>query len=388
MKLKSLEGLRGIAAFIVVIFHFFTNFYPALVNAYPLQVHTSSGIELKIAVSPLNVLYNGSFSVNIFFVLSGFVLSYKFFRTGDNQVITSSAIRRYFRLMIPVLFSVICFYVFYTMKLPGVINNIPDFSFLHAFREGLYACFFNVQNSYSGVLWTMHFEFFGSFLVFGFCLIFGKSRNRIWCYILVLALFWDTSYLPFILGMLISDAKNNLNITINSKIAKIILFFVALFLGSYPNVVGTVPGTIGIDDTIYFFLHFTDNAATIVQSLGAALLLIVLITSVKFTNFLSKSFFQFLGRISFSMYLTHGLAITFFSHRFFEHLNVNMAMQYKFSFIITLSVSLIIIFFIAYLTERYVDRTAVNFSMFIYKRFFFSDIKSAAITGPSRTINN
>ncbi|NOJ73719.1 acyltransferase family protein [Paenibacillus alvei] len=388
MKIKSLEGLRGIAAFIVVIFHYFTNFYPALVNANPDQLHTYNGIELKIAVSPLNVLYNGSFSVYIFFVLSGFVLSYKYFKTNDSSIITASAIKRYPRLMIPVFFSVLCFYLLYKIELPWVTNNISNFSFMNALREGTYASFFSVNNYYNPVLWTMHFEFFGSFLVFGFCLIFGSARNRIWFYLLVTFIFWSTPYLAFILGMFICDMKNNLSLKINSRFFLFTLSIIALFLGSYPNVVGKVDSTIGIDDTIYSFLNFFKNPEIFYHSFGAAILLIVVLNSQKASKLLSNQFFQFLGKISFSMYLTHVLTITFFSHFFFNYLHMNAGLSYKFSFVIMLVLSLIIIFSFSYFMERYIDRNAVKFSAFVYKSYFVELIESKPDVIKKQTLDN
>ena len=67
-KLKYIEGLRGLAAIIVVFHHYTLAFYPALNFAYSNQTHIGDGkIELFIAHSPLNLCYNGGFAVCIFF---------------------------------------------------------------------------------------------------------------------------------------------------------------------------------------------------------------------------------------------------------------------------------------------------------------------------------
>ena len=78
MKVKYLEGIRGFAAFIVVIFHFIGNFHPASIYGTS-NTHVKGNVEHLFAMTPLNVLYSGSLAVCIFFVLSGFVLSMKFF---------------------------------------------------------------------------------------------------------------------------------------------------------------------------------------------------------------------------------------------------------------------------------------------------------------------
>ncbi|WP_443147193.1 acyltransferase family protein [Paenibacillus sp. KACC 21273] len=80
-KLKYLDGLRGLAALIVVISHFVVAFYPSLYNGSIDSVHTQKSLELWISKSPFNLFYNGNFAVCVFFVLSGYVLSYKFFIT-------------------------------------------------------------------------------------------------------------------------------------------------------------------------------------------------------------------------------------------------------------------------------------------------------------------
>ena len=104
-KLSSLEGLRGIASFIVVIDHYILAFFPAMF--FPLKYAFHYPIEKVIASTPLSILYNGDLAVVIFFVLSGFVLSFKFFQKPDKEIAISSFIKRYPRLTIPVIFS--CF---------------------------------------------------------------------------------------------------------------------------------------------------------------------------------------------------------------------------------------------------------------------------------------
>lgn len=52
---------------------------------------------------PVSALRNGDLWVSIFFILSGFVLPLNFFKTGRESCISGGVMRRYFRLMIPVL---------------------------------------------------------------------------------------------------------------------------------------------------------------------------------------------------------------------------------------------------------------------------------------------
>ncbi|MEI6101908.1 MAG: acyltransferase, partial [Eubacteriales bacterium] len=182
-KLNNLEAVRGLAAFSVVIYHIIFYFYPAMVTGDPGMSYMPHEIELLFARSPLYILYSGNFAVCIFFVLSGFVLSYKYFKKENTQIVIATAFKRYFRLVIPVAFSVMIVYLC-TLIQPNNPYGPQHSSFFGALYEGFFGSFFRHQAEYNSQLWTMSYEFYGSFLVFGFCLIFGNRKNRIFGYIL------------------------------------------------------------------------------------------------------------------------------------------------------------------------------------------------------------
>jgi peptidoglycan/LPS O-acetylase OafA/YrhL len=79
MRLKQLDGLRGVAALIVVVHHSLL-LQPRLALAYLLP-GANLGQPFNLAVySPLHVLWDGPAAVKVFFVLSGFVLTLPFLR--------------------------------------------------------------------------------------------------------------------------------------------------------------------------------------------------------------------------------------------------------------------------------------------------------------------
>lgn len=133
-RIESLDSLRGIAAFIVVIFHCllsFTLFYEANYD----YKFTNWLVEI-FTVTPLHTLWAGKEAVLLFFVLSGFVLMLPF--TNNKQPnYPSYLIKRICRIYIPyiiVMFmSVILTQIFWKYNLDGMsptYNDIYNF-----FRE-------------------------------------------------------------------------------------------------------------------------------------------------------------------------------------------------------------------------------------------------------------
>lgn len=377
---KSLDGLRGVAAFIVVIHNYLLGFYPSTYSGNMDTIRTNSGIDATLASTPINILYNGNVSVCIFFVLSGYVLSYKFFKYSDKNIITSSAIRRYLRLMIPVLFSIIVAYVFMKFKLfynsdVAIITgsdwwlaNFYNFTpnIFEMLKQGAYGVFFLNESSYNAVLWTMHYELFGSFVVFGIISIFGNIRNRSIIYIVCILLTYNTYYLAFILGIILSDANSNCDKFINSfnsKYLKIFLLVIGLILCSYPS---------GIDmkETIYEYMRIPkiDDIVAFYHILGSFLIIIILLKSDILKRFFALKIPLFFGKISFSMYIIHLIILCSFSSFLFSKIINNF--RYYQAFIIMLMISLIIIILISYYIYKYVDCIAIKLSKKIYKKYF------------------
>lgn len=220
-RVHYLDGLRGLACLIVVFSHYLFAFYPAAHLGDPTVSH--SDFDLFLAKTPLNLFYNGNFGVCIFFVLSGFVLSYSYFQNNEIENLRSLAIRRFPRLMIPVSVSIIAAYILLTLGLFSNIRtseitlstfwlaNIFNFepSFIEMIKHIFINTFFRSGTPYNPVLWTMKFELFGSFLIFSFLALFGNSKYRILLYLILIIIFWNTYYVAFVTGMALSDLKSS-----------------------------------------------------------------------------------------------------------------------------------------------------------------------------------
>jgi peptidoglycan/LPS O-acetylase OafA/YrhL len=302
-KLLYLEGLRGVAALAVVFGHYYNGWYSA-----PTIFSTQLNPVLQsIIKSPLCLLWDGRFAVSIFFVLSGYVLSCKFFRTHNKDVIVSSALRRYWRLAIPSLASLLLAWLllathaYFNQETATITSSYwltlfwkftPDL--VQVWQQGLYDIFFSYEDamSYNAVLWTMHWELYGSFCVFALCLLSAKIKHRWLLYGFVSLLLLKQPYLlGFILGVIISDCHSQCNKwPSNNHPFYVLLFFFSLGLAYLLPALQSL-----IASDILSLLYII-----------AAFVLVVAIHGLPAVQrFLSNTFCAYLGRISFSLYLVH-----------------------------------------------------------------------------------
>ncbi|MDD5396582.1 MAG: acyltransferase [Candidatus Moranbacteria bacterium] len=378
-KIQYLDGLRGLAAFVVVFHHFVYAFYPALFLGSNTRTHLKMGEEVFASGSILNLLYSGNFAVCIFFVMSGFVLSHKFFLQKDHAIIKESAIKRYVRLVVPVAFSVFCAYIlmkfslFYNQQaaLVSGSNWLGEFwrfnpNFLDAVRQTFVGAFFSSVFDYNVTLWSIAYEFIGSFIVFGFLAFFGKIEKRYWAYAIAIIFLFQTYYLAFILGMLLSDLMAHQKLFIRkydkNKLIRTALLLFGLFLGSYPS------GR-GVDGTMYAFMEksYLANSAVLYHVIGAFFVILVLLESRKMQRIFSLKYLIFLGEISFAMYLLHFIILGSFSS--FVFLKLVQHLPYAAAFLIAFALSIALIFLVSYLVYVYVDKRAVHLSKLVYGLF-------------------
>ncbi|MCX6795316.1 MAG: acyltransferase [Candidatus Falkowbacteria bacterium] len=374
-KIKYLDGLRGVAALMVVFNHFFTAFYPALYFGLATPENLKNPFQIFIAGSVFNIFYNGNFAVCIFFVLSGYVLSRKFFHEKKSNIAISGAIKRYPRLLVPVLSSLLLVFIFASFNwfsnqavgpisgsrwFENLFSSSPDF--LKIIKQAFVGSLFQHQSSYNIVLWTMTYEFFGSMMVFGFIGFFGQTKKRYPLYLLFSLILFRSYYWAFLLGIMLSDLEANYKYHLekikNKKIIIYSLIILGIFLGSYPS-------QIPIDGTSYAFLRIieTKELFIILHTIGALMIMLALLSSEKIQKVLENKYFYFLGKISFSMYLIHLIIICSFSSYLF--LQLKNFLPYDFSFLVTFILSMIVIFITSSLFYRLVDRKSIKFSHFL-----------------------
>lgn len=189
-KQLYIEAARGLAALIVVMAHFMMVFYPASIFGGQYRAHETW--EPLFTTTPLGIFFAGQFAVCLFFILSGYVLSLPYLGLGarDNDHLLLAVVKRPFRLGGMVIASVLIAYI---MLRAGVFLNTetaaltystpwfsqygaPDQSGLKQFLFDIFTRPFAKGTHYNSPLWTIEIELYGSFITFGFLMIFKKSR--------------------------------------------------------------------------------------------------------------------------------------------------------------------------------------------------------------------
>jgi peptidoglycan/LPS O-acetylase OafA/YrhL len=307
LRVDFLDGIRGWAAIMVVLFHIMIRI---LANTTP-SYHNSY----------LAFITDGHLAVFIFFVLSGFALSITFIKRPQKVSVPLALITRYFRLLIPILFT--SFIVYCLMKADLMFNvQIADLSNSKAWLGTFYDfeasligllkfCFFDVffhydrTVSYNIVLWTMPIEYAGSVLIYLSIGLFRHENKKIYLFPLVAAVLYlfrnDPPLACFILGYFLAEAYFSYGHIIKKL----------KFINSISTLLFIVPVIIST-----FYRPESDRYT--------ALLAFILVLSVTFSpvlkNFFSNSISRFLGKISFPLYLIHMIVISSWSSYLFLHL--------------------------------------------------------------------
>lgn len=199
-----ISGMRALGALQVVLLHCMSAFWPVLA---PALIHT--GWRDTLLRFPWSFLCDGNVGVDIFFVMSGFVLAQSFLLPG--RTFGPSAVKRAIRLVLPVVASALVAIPLLHL-LPSARQQAAAVSGSHWLSNlspaggGLLAGLHHtldlmlwngsggvftpvtvlarhlpvaaVQSSVNPPVWSMHWELWGSFLLLGLARLY--SRMPVW----------------------------------------------------------------------------------------------------------------------------------------------------------------------------------------------------------------
>lgn len=347
-------------------------FYPASVLGDPRLVHGQ--FDLFLMRTPFNFYFNGNFAVTVFFILSGFVLSYPFFKKVKLDFIFASMVRRIPRLFLPILAAVffavalINFHCFYNMEvfpytgsylLSDVGTAIPAWS--EIFKVAAQSFFIpDAYPNYNPVLWTMPIELYGSFLTFCLLFIFWAGGVRWLLYGLALILTWNSYIFLFVAGIVLSDLKSHhprILELVFSRYTRPFFLIVIFILGAYPYYI--------IPQSFYQYLQWGGLMYKNAHILAAFLLLGVVLNSKALQYFFTMRPILFLGHISFLFYLLHHVIL--FSLGSFVFLKLLPYFSYFGASVLAILASLVASILLALLMTKWVDQPAIRLSHKTYQ---------------------
>lgn len=373
-KLLHLEGLRGIAALIVFFHHFGYSFLFPLESqvAEKLNSFISETFFSKIASAFFNFFVDGQIAVYIFWFMSAYVISIKLFTLNDINYVKAVILKRYVRLAIPVLASVLFAYALHQFNLmynlryveTSTISNewlirfytfSPDFG--NAIWSAFWDTFFNYdyKTTYNAVLWTMNPELYGSLFCFVLFALLQLDEKRYLGYAIVIGIvlfgfhnFWLTT---FLLGFVLCDIHFTKN-----PLQPLLKKLQPLFSKTYIAIILLI-GLILLRD-------FTSHP--IFKVLISSGIVFLVLHTEGLQRFFENKICVWLGKVSFSFYLIHFPIICSLTCWLYIHIQLSpMA-----NLLIIGSISLATSLLLAWLLTKYVDAFAIQLANKIGSIFY------------------
>lgn len=419
-----LDGLRGFAAFLVYWHHHTLFAHPGDTAKFFENGFGHEGQYYLVALPYIrNFITGGHFAVSTFYVISGYVLTTKpisLVHAGEQAKLadnlSSALFRRWLRLYIPLIATTFLYLTFWHLSGAFIAGSKPK----PTYREELWAWYCELKNfsfvfnqggepwfSYNFHLWSIPVEFKGSIVVYTATLAFSRcSRNaRLWLevglilYFLYIADGWYCAL--FCSGMLLSDldllaAKEDLpsffeRFEKRKSLIYYILLLISLYLGGVPSANSEVKNLAKFGG--WHYLSYLKPQAVFDYKwfylFWAATLLVAAIPRIPWLRrFFETRFCQYLGRISFALYLVHGPVIWVLADRVYalvgweaewrvQHLGVWLGKfplpkigpaGLEVAFLLPHVVLLPVTLYVAEVVTRLFDEPSVQFPLWFYKK--------------------
>lgn len=371
-KIKYLDGLRGVASIVVFLQHLKYTFFLSQSTLLLTQIYSLDLFPIikTFIISFFNLFFDGNLAVWIFWLLSSYVISIKFFRTDKDldKLIINYFTKRYFRLLIPVFISVIIGYFLmkfgFMYNLKYTENLVHDFSrkwirlnysfepnFFNAIKSSFFDTFFDykTKSSYNIVLWTIKNEFLGSLFTFSVFAVIRHNSKRYYIYLIIFLVLIKLKVLwlsIFLLGHVLCDFDfSQLTKSLKNKEMKMHKYNKLIFCLSILLIIFSK-----------HILLIAKVPTEYVNFLCSIIIVYITLRNRFFKRFFSNKICSFLGKISFSLYLIHVPIICSLSC-YLIMLNNNIQ-----GILLTTSVTFFTSLCIAYFFEKYIDRNSITLS--------------------------
>ncbi len=301
-----LDSIRGLAAFTVINDHF--------VTAYDLPC-VDSFCKYILDYSPLHIWWDGSAAVSMFFVLSGLVLSLKYFRLGHQADLNNFKLLPYmtgrlFRIWLPyaVILLISAAFYWHTINSPLLKTALmPTEWIVNMWRNHALTPIAMLRESFLLNLpaivvllpqaWTLTIELVLSLLL-PIGLLLAKQGSLWLALFSVIAVFLlgvSPFLLHFALGLLIARYYMVMANYLMPKpwLRRFILLLGLLFYTA-------------ISTTAHVF---SETFEWILTGLGAGFIIIYTLSSHRTQGFLERPLLRQLGKVSYSAYLIHMLIL-------------------------------------------------------------------------------
>ena len=281
LNVKSTSGLKGFLALGIVFHH--------------LSKYVTTGVEFS------NFSYMGTYIVSVFFFLSGYGLYVQ--NNQKENYLDNFLTKRLSRILKPFIVISAIYLIYYYLNGQELTISF----FINLFKKGDTLI---LNGWFVNVIVLMYISFYLTFRIF---------RNQTMAIIVNLLLivvyiifairleygfWWYNSSLPFVLGLIWAKNKK----CIDSVLSKYYFFILVIITGSL-----FISHQFGF---IHWKLHLFDSYSYAfsanIDNLIFTLFSILIVRKIDFSN----KYLLFLGRISFELYMIHGLVIIAFGKYF------------------------------------------------------------------------
>lgn len=366
MRIKWLDGLKGLACFAVLWHHFMLAFVPGQYNGTIGRWH---GFDL--VQNPLTFIVNGNFMVCLFMILSGMAAAISIMNMNDKDKLADIFKKRYPRLMLPVLPIAIITWIFsrfglflstdvaaYTQSGYMLSWYSEPVSLFAALRSALLTSWYSTDVTVSGVFWVLPYFMWGFVFACILSIVAWKRNNKTIIFYLIAMILTglaNSYFMAFVLGVIIVFIREQYAL-INSesricKIVGILLLVIGLILGGYPsgvtptNFYGLFPSVEGIGLTNFSFYHV----------IGAALVIYSIYDLKWIQKLFELKIFQLCGRISYEVFLVHMLIMCSVSCMVYKLMFVSANAGYMLSVVVTFVITNIVVFVVASLYKKVIS---------------------------------